>query len=55
MQALHEACTLPSKEYHVIRGANHYYTGAGMRGKLERSVGIVVRWLNDRCVRKLIA
>lgn len=46
MKALFSACTVPSKSYHVIEGANHYYTGLEMREKLAKSVSLAVRWMN---------
>ena len=48
MQALYKACQVPDKAYHVIQGANHYYTGVGMTEKLEESINIVVRWMHNR-------
>ena len=45
-QRLHDACASKDKTMHVIKGANHYYTGQD--DLMQDAVRLIREWLEDR-------
>ena len=45
-QRLHDACASKDKTMHVIKGANHYYTGQD--DLMQDAVQLIREWLEER-------
>lgn len=43
--AIHAAISHDRKELHTIAGANHYFSGAGQKPRLEQAVSLINDWL----------